>query len=92
LLASPLRWHGRRILSDFAARTMSRFIEAGEIIQSVTSHRSSFSRSMESPGVMAREGAHETVEEILRNEKRGRLLDVPAGHGGVSCTAPAARL
>jgi len=33
---------------------------------------------------MAREGAHETVEEILRDEKRGRLLDVPAGHGALA--------
>lgn len=33
---------------------------------------------------MAREGAHETVEEILRDAPRGRLLDVPAGHGALS--------
>ena len=33
---------------------------------------------------MAREGAHETVEDILRDEKRGRLLDVPAGHGALA--------
>ena len=33
---------------------------------------------------MAREGAHETVEEILRGEKLGRLLDVPAGHGALA--------
>jgi len=39
---------------------------------------------MESPGAMAREGAHETVEDILRDEKRGRLLDVPAGHGALA--------
>ena len=39
---------------------------------------------MESPAAMAREGAHETVEEILRNEPRGPLLDVPAGHGALA--------
>jgi ubiquinone/menaquinone biosynthesis C-methylase UbiE len=39
---------------------------------------------MESPAAMAREGAHETVEQILRNEPRGKLLDVPAGHGALA--------
>jgi 2-polyprenyl-3-methyl-5-hydroxy-6-metoxy-1,4-benzoquinol methylase len=39
---------------------------------------------MEAPAPMAREGAHETVEEILRDEPRGRLLDVPAGHGALA--------
>ena len=39
---------------------------------------------MEAPAAMAREGAHETVEEILRDEPRGRLLDVPAGHGALA--------
>lgn len=33
---------------------------------------------------MAREGAHEMVEGILRDENRGRLLDVPAGHGALA--------
>jgi ubiquinone/menaquinone biosynthesis C-methylase UbiE len=33
---------------------------------------------------MAREGAHETVEQILRDSIRGRLLDVPAGHGALA--------
>lgn len=33
---------------------------------------------------MAREGAHETVEEILRDEPRGKLLDVPAGQGALA--------
>ena len=33
---------------------------------------------------MAREGAHETVEDILREEPRGPLLDVPAGHGALA--------
>ena len=33
---------------------------------------------------MAREGAHETVAEILGDCRRGRLLDVPAGHGALA--------
>ncbi len=33
---------------------------------------------------MAREGAHERVEEILRSSARGRLLDVPTGHGALA--------
>jgi ubiquinone/menaquinone biosynthesis C-methylase UbiE len=39
---------------------------------------------MEAPAAMAREGAHECVEEILRDSTRGRLLDVPAGHGALA--------
>ena len=39
---------------------------------------------MDSPAAMAREGAHETVEEILRDATRGRLLDVPTGHGALA--------
>ena len=33
---------------------------------------------------MAREGAHEAVANILRDSSRGRLLDVPAGHGALA--------
>lgn len=33
---------------------------------------------------MAREGAHERVAEILRGSTRGRLLDVPTGHGALA--------
>jgi SAM-dependent methyltransferase len=36
------------------------------------------------PKAMAREGAHERVEQILRDSTRGRLLDVPAGHGALA--------
>ena len=39
---------------------------------------------MEGPAAMAREGAHETVAEILGGSPRGRLLDVPAGHGALA--------
>jgi ubiquinone/menaquinone biosynthesis C-methylase UbiE len=39
---------------------------------------------MEGPAAMAREGAHERVEEILGDATRGRLLDVPAGHGALA--------
>jgi SAM-dependent methyltransferase len=39
---------------------------------------------MEGPAAMAREGAHETVAEILGDCRRGRLLDVPAGHGALA--------
>ena len=33
---------------------------------------------------MAREGAHEAVESILRDHPRGKLLDVPAGQGALA--------
>ena len=33
---------------------------------------------------MAREGAHKTVVDILAESSRGRLLDVPAGHGALA--------
>jgi len=33
---------------------------------------------------IAHEAIHETVERILRNEPRGRLLDVPAGEGALA--------
>lgn len=33
---------------------------------------------------MAREGAHERVEEILSDTPRGSLLDIPAGHGALA--------
>jgi len=36
------------------------------------------------PKAMAREGAHERVEAILCDSNRGRLLDVPAGHGALA--------
>ncbi len=39
---------------------------------------------METPLAMAREGAHETVAEILRDQPPGKLLDVPAGYGALS--------
>jgi SAM-dependent methyltransferase len=39
---------------------------------------------MEAPTAMAREGAHETVANILRDSTRGRLLDVPTGHGALA--------
>jgi len=39
---------------------------------------------MNVPKAMAREGAHETVAEILRDRPRGKLLDVPAGHGALA--------
>ncbi len=39
---------------------------------------------MEAPAAMAREGAHETVANILRDAVRGRLLDVPTGHGALA--------
>jgi SAM-dependent methyltransferase len=39
---------------------------------------------MNAPQAMAREGAHETVEEILRDHPRGKLLDVPAGYGALA--------
>jgi SAM-dependent methyltransferase len=36
---------------------------------------------MDTPAAMAREGAYETVEKILADSPRGKLLDIPAGHG-----------
>jgi SAM-dependent methyltransferase len=36
------------------------------------------------PKAMAREGAHERVEAMLADANRGRLLDVPAGHGALA--------
>jgi SAM-dependent methyltransferase len=33
---------------------------------------------------MAREGVHETVAGILHSERRGKILDVPAGYGALS--------
>jgi SAM-dependent methyltransferase len=39
---------------------------------------------MEAPAAMAREGAHERVVAILSDAVRGRLLDVPAGHGALA--------
>lgn len=39
---------------------------------------------MEQPAAMAREGVHETVEAIFKDRPRGRVLDVPAGHGSIS--------
>jgi SAM-dependent methyltransferase len=38
---------------------------------------------METPTAMAREGAYETVARILHGA-RGKLLDVPAGHGALA--------
>ncbi|MEO8572777.1 MAG: class I SAM-dependent methyltransferase [Pyrinomonadaceae bacterium] len=40
--------------------------------------------TMTAPAAMAREGAHEAVANILRDVPRGRLLDVPAGHGALA--------
>ena len=39
---------------------------------------------MELPDVMAHEAIHETVENILRDAKRGKLLDVPSGSGALA--------
>lgn len=39
---------------------------------------------MQAPTAMAREGAHERVQEMLREELPGKLLDVPAGHGALA--------
>lgn len=33
---------------------------------------------------LAHEAIHETVQEILQNEKRGRVLDIPAGKGALA--------
>ena len=39
---------------------------------------------MESPVALAHEAIHETVENVLKNEARGTILDVPAGEGALS--------
>jgi ubiquinone/menaquinone biosynthesis C-methylase UbiE len=39
---------------------------------------------METPVAIAHEAIHETVENILRNGGRGKLLDVPAGEGALA--------
>lgn len=39
---------------------------------------------MDSPVALAHEAIHETVENILKNETRGKILDVPAGEGALS--------
>lgn len=39
---------------------------------------------MTPPVALAHEAIHETVEAILRDEPRGRLLDVPAGEGALA--------
>jgi ubiquinone/menaquinone biosynthesis C-methylase UbiE len=39
---------------------------------------------MELPDVMAHEAIHDTVEQILRDAERGKLLDVPAGSGALA--------
>jgi SAM-dependent methyltransferase len=39
---------------------------------------------MGDPTALAHEAIHDTVENILRNEPRGRLLDVPAGEGALA--------
>jgi len=39
---------------------------------------------MDSPVALAHEAIHETVENILKNEPRGKILDVPAGEGALS--------
>lgn len=39
---------------------------------------------MDAPTAMAREGAHEAVETILRDHPPGKLLDIPAGHGALA--------
>lgn len=39
---------------------------------------------MKNPVAIAHEAIHETVESILRDETRGRLLDVPAGEGALA--------
>ena len=45
---------------------------------------SSICNSMQQPAAMAREGVHETVESIFKDRPRGRVLDVPAGHGSIA--------
>jgi ubiquinone/menaquinone biosynthesis C-methylase UbiE len=39
---------------------------------------------MQKPAPLGHEAIHETVEKILQAEKRGRLLDVPAGEGALA--------
>lgn len=39
---------------------------------------------MQIPVALAHEAIHETVENILRTEPRGKILDVPAGEGALS--------
>ena len=39
---------------------------------------------MTAPTAMAREGAHDRVEELLRDCPRGALLDIPAGQGALA--------
>lgn len=36
------------------------------------------------PVALAHEAIHDTVERILRNENKGRLLDIPAGEGALA--------
>lgn len=39
---------------------------------------------MERPQALAHDAIHETVEALLRDRERGRLLDIPAGHGALA--------
>ncbi|MEP7213671.1 MAG: class I SAM-dependent methyltransferase [Acidobacteriota bacterium] len=39
---------------------------------------------MEAPAALAHEAIYDTVEKILNDRKRGRLLDVPAGEGALA--------
>ena len=39
---------------------------------------------MEIPDVMAHEAIHKTVERILTNATRGKVLDIPAGGGALA--------
>lgn len=39
---------------------------------------------MQSPIALAHEAIHETVEKILQTERRGKVLDVPAGEGALA--------
>src|SRR5215218_1562452 len=39
---------------------------------------------MEAPAALAHEAIYDTVEKILKDRKRGRLLDVPAGEGALA--------
>src|SRR5215210_5481128 len=48
-----------------------------------SSKRSEFSK-MEAPAALAHEAIYDTVETILKDAKRGRLLDVPAGEGALA--------
>jgi SAM-dependent methyltransferase len=38
---------------------------------------------MEIPDVMAHEAIHDTVEKIMKDEPRGKVLDIPAGSGAL---------